>query len=293
MRDWILYTLFAATGFGLINVFAKNIMKDTPSINFTAIYSLLAFIFYTPVFIYYSTKLDLNFQKLAVIGMSVSMIGNVLAFLVFNYSVKKGNLSEVVPISRLTPVFAALIAAIVLGEKIDVALASGIFLATSGAILVLKEDSISYLNSVKEGIHKNAIKAALLSAVFWAITSVADRYATQIIPPELYNYFLYSAMTTGFLAASYHQEENTLNKLKNNLTQYKKLYVLTGLLAAASSLAIFKAFSLAPAAKVTTVQQFQVLIPVIAGVAVFDEKNLGRKLTGSIILITGIALTAI
>ncbi len=77
------------------------------------------------------------------------------------------------------------------------------------------------------------------------------------------------------------------------LVKYSIYYVFTGIIAAGSSLAIFKAFSVASAAKVTTVLQFQVLIPVIAGVLLFDEKDLTRKLIGSIILIAGIGLSAI
>lgn len=291
--EWILYTLFAATGFGVMSVIAKNIMEDTSAVQYAALYSSLGLLFYTPVFIYFMFKLSPNFQFIALGAMGLSMIGNVLAFLVYNYSVKEGQLSQVVPVTRLTPVFAAFFAAIALGEKLDLALASGILLATSGAVIVLKKDKISYIQSVEDGIKTKAVKAALLSAVIYGFTSVADRYATQIIQPEIYNYFIYIGLSTGFLATTYFQQKQPVKQLKNNFNEYRLLYTVTGLTAAASSLAIFKAFSLAPAAKVTTVQQFQVLIPVIAGVLIFKEENLRRKLSGSIILIAGIALTAI
>lgn len=291
--EWILYTLFAATGFGVMSVIAKNIMEDTSAVQYAALYSSLGLLFYTPVFIYFMFKLSPNFQFIALGAMGLSMIGNVLAFLVYNYSVKEGQLSQVVPVTRLTPIFAATFAAIALGEKLDLALASGILLATSGAVIVLKKDKISYIQSVEDGIKTKAVKAALLSAVIYGFTSVADRYATQIIQPEIYNYFIYIGLSTGFLATTYFQQKQPVKQLKNNFNEYRLLYTVTGLTAAASSLAIFKAFSLAPAAKVTTVQQFQVLIPVIAGVLIFKEENLRRKLIGSIILIAGIALTAI
>ncbi len=291
--EWIFYTLFAATGFGAMSVVAKNIMEDTSSVNYAALYSLIALVFYTPVFLYYMITTSPDFRFYALIAMGLSMIGNVLAFLVYNYSVKEGQLSQVVPVTRLTPIFAAVIAAIVLGEQLDLALASGILLATSGAVLILKEENISYLKSMEDGIRTKAVKAALASALLYGMTSVADRYATQIIQPEVYNYFIYIALTTGFLATAYFKEKEPIKELKEDFNEYRLLYILTGLTAAASSLAIFKAFSQAPAAKVTTVQQFQVLIPVIAGVLIFNEKHLGRKLIGSIILITGIALTAI
>lgn len=291
--EWLYFTLFAASGFGVISVIAKSIMEDTPAVVYTALYSLLGLLFYTPVFIYYTIQLEVSPSLLAVGALGMSMVGNVCGLIVYNYSVKNGELSQVVPITRLTPIFAALIAAVVLGEALDAVLATGIILATSGAIIVLKEEEVSYLKSVENGLHTTAIKAAVLSALIYGATSVADRYATQIIPPEIYNYFIYIGLSSGMLAVSYYNYSYPSQKLVETFKEYKLLYIVTGIIAALSSLAIFKAFSQAPAAKVTTVQQFQVLVPVIAGVLIFDEKGLRRKLMGSIILIAGIGLTAI
>lgn len=291
--EWILFTLYAATGFGVLSVIAKDIMQDTSATIYTALYSFLGLIFYLPVFLYYLLALEVNFTTLAMTAMGASMIGNVLAFIVYNYSVKEGQLSRVVPITRLTPVFAAAIAAVVLGESVDLKLALGILFATSGAIIVLKEKHISYLKSLEDGMHSKALKAALLSACIYGVTSVADRYATQIIQPEIYNFFIFTGLTTGLMTLAYHKFQDPRERLVSTFEEYTGLYILTGLIAATSTLAIFKAFSQASAAQVTTVQQFQVLVPVVAGVLMFNEGDLVRKLVGSIILITGIGLTAL
>ena len=291
--NWLYFTLIAATGFGIISVMAKDIMADTSAVIYTALYSVLGLIFYTPVFLYYAFTLEHSAPFLAVAGLGVSMVGNVLAFIIYNYSVKEGKLSQVVPITRLTPVFAAAIAAVVLGEAVSIALASGVIFATTGAIIVLKEEKVSYLRSIEDGLHTKAIKAAIISAFLYGVTSVADRYATQIIAPEIYNYFIYVGMSSGLLAAAYYRYSHPSEEILDTFNEYSIYYVFTGIIAAGSSLAIFKAFSAASAAKVTTVLQFQVLIPVIAGVLLFDEKDLTRKLIGSIILIAGIGLSAI
>ena len=268
-------------------------MQDTSAAIYTALYSFLGLLFYFPVFLYYLTCLELNFTDLAVAAMGASMLGNVLAFIVYNYSVKEGELSRIVPLTRLTPIFAAAIAALVLGEKIDLKLASGILLATTGAIIVLKEKHISYLKSVEDGLHVKALQAAVLSSVLYGATSVADRYATQVIQPEIYTISTYIALTTGMMVFIRLKFQNPRDKITSTFKEYPGFYTLTGLIAASSTLAIFKAFSQASAAQVTTVQQFQVLIPVISGVILFDEGELLRKLAGSIVLIAGIGLTAL
>ncbi|MFO7794326.1 MAG: EamA family transporter [Candidatus Nanohaloarchaea archaeon] len=291
--EWIFYTLYAATGFGVLSVIAKNIMQDTYAEIYTALYSFLGLIFYLPVFLYYFLNSGINFTALALTALGASMIGNVLAFTVYNYSVKEGQLSRVIPMTRLTPIFAAAIAALVLGENVDLQLAAGILLATSGAIIVLKEKNISYLKSVEDGLHVKALQAAVLSSVLYGATSVADRYATQIIKPEIYTIFTYLALTTGMMIFVRLKFQNPKEEIISTFREYTGLYILTGLIAATATLAIFKAFSQASAAQVTTVQQFQVLIPVVAGVLMFDEGDLLRKLAGSIILIAGIGLTAL
>ena len=291
--EWIFYTLYAATGFGVLSVIAKNIMQDTSAEIYTALYSFLGLIFYSPVFLYYFLNSGINFTALALTGLGASMIGNVLAFTVYNYSVKEGQLSRVIPMTRLTPIFAAAIAALVLGEKVDLQLAAGILLATSGALIVLKEKHISYLKSVEDGLHVKALQAAVLSSVLYGATSVADRYATQIIQPEIYNFFIFTGLTTGLMTIAYLKFQNPGEKITSTFREYPGLYTLTGLIAASSTLAIFKAFSQASVAQVTTVQQFQVLIPVVSGVILFDEGELLRKLAGSTVLIAGIGLTAL
>jgi len=291
--NWLFFTLFAATGFGAVSVIAKKIMQDTSATIYTALYSFLALIFYTPIFFYYTARLDVEPTNIALLGLGVSMIGNVAAFVVYNYSVKNGELSRVVPMTRLTPIFATGIAAVVIGETIDLTLGLGVVFATAGAVIVLKEDEASYLKSLENGLHRKAVKAAILSALLYGMTSVADRVATQIIAPEIYNYFLYIGMTSGLMAMAYYRYSNPVTELSSTFNEFRSLYVLTGVVAALSSLAIFKAFSLAPAAKVTSVQQFQVLIPVVAGLVLFDEKGFKRKIIGTLVLITGIILTAL
>lgn len=291
--EWLYFAIFSAVVWGTLSVIAKDIMEDTRSTVYTTLYSLLALIFYTPVFIYFVASSEINYTSAAVGALGFSIIGNILAFIAYNYSIEEGELSRVIPFTRLTPIFASIFGALALNETIDITLGTGIITATVGSIVLLKEDHISYLTSVEDGFHSDAIKAAVLSSIIYGATSVADRFANQIIAPEIYTFFIFLGMTTGMLFIVKDKTGDVNGSLKPSFEEYSGLYLLTGLLAAAATLSIFNAFSLAPASQVTPILQVQVLIPVVAGLVLFNEKNLVRKLVGTAILLSGVVLVAI
>lgn len=291
--EWLYLTILSALIWGVLSVIAKDIMKDTASTVYTTLYSLLALVFYTPVFLYYLYISGISYTFAAILALTVSIIANVLAFIAYNYSIDAGELSQVIPFTRLTPIFAAIFGSLILNETIDITLGAGIISATAGSIILLKEDSLSYIKSLEDGLRKDAIKAALISSILYGGASVADRYANQIINPEIYTFFIFLGMTTALLAICKYKLNTGRAVIEKSLREYPLMYAVTGLLAALASLSIFKAFSLAPASQVTPVLQVQVLIPMLAGVLLFNEKNLLRKMIGTAILITGVILVAI
>lgn len=291
--DWFYFTVFSGIAWGVLSVVAKDVMEDTAATVYTALYSLLALAFYTPYFMYFVSQNSISYSDAAVIALGFSMLANLVAFLAYNYSIEEGQLSKVIPFTRLTPLFAALFGAAILGESIDLSLGAGIIAATVGGVVLLKEDHIDYLTSVEDGLHQQAIQAAVLSALFYGAASVADRFATQIIQPEVYTFFIYLALTTALITVVFSRFEDGRVQIASSFREYRNLYIFTGFLAALATLSIFHAFSRAPASMVTPVLQVQVMIPVIAGVLFFGEEKLLRKIVGSVILIAGVALVVI
>lgn len=291
--EWFYFSVFSAVVWGVLSIIAKDIMQDTSAIIYTLLYNILGLVFYTPFFLYYLTTTTVNYTYLAAIALGFSMMADATGFIAYNYSIEEGELSRVIPFTRLTPIFASIFGFIILNETIDLTLGAGILTATIGGIVLLKEEHVNYLASVEDGLHKKAIQAAVASSIIYGAASVADRFANQIIDPEIYTFFLYIGVTAAMLTISSLRFENNSERVRSSLKEYPLLFSLTGILAAAASLSIFKAFSLAPASQVTPVLQVQVMIPVIAGVIFFGEKNLIRKLVGAAILVLGVTLVVI
>jgi len=290
---WFYTAAASAIIWGILSIVSKRLMEDSSSLVFTTLYSLLATLFYLPVFIYMMTRTPLNLNTSVLAAIIVSGVSNIVAFLVYNSSIKTGEVSKVVPFTRLSPIFTAILGFLILQEQIGIKLGAGITAATLGSYIVLREKENNILNIIERKENLKPITLAVLSAVFYSTAAIADRTATQQIAPELYTFLIYSFMTTGFIGYSLTKKPENIAKMKKRLTENTGLYTFTGLLAAAGSLLIYTAFSLAPASKVMPIINLQVLVSVIAGGLIFHEDNITKKTIGSIILITGVTLVAI
>ncbi|MFB6245378.1 MAG: EamA family transporter [Candidatus Nanohaloarchaea archaeon] len=290
---WFLATAAAATIWSAVGIAAKRLMKDSSGLAYTFLYSSIALVFYTPAFLYFLTTETIVFNPIVVGAFVLSGVANILGFLFYNYSIKLGELSTVIPFTKLNPVFTGILAALFLGETISIYNAAGIVLVTAGSYTILKEKGQKFLDPVRKFKKSDAPKIGAVSALVFSFAAIADRFATQQISPKIYTYLIYLFMTTGLTVYILAQERQLIPEIKQNFLKDKGMYALTGLGAALSSYLIFYSFSQAEASKVIPILQLQVFISVIAGVIIFDEKNIKQKTIGSTILVAGVILSAI
>ena len=293
MEAWLIATAVAALIWTFIGIAAKRLMDHSTGLAYTFLYSSLALIFYTPFFLYFLTTNTFGFTPLLFSALAVSGLANIAGYITYNYSIKLGELSTVIPFTKLNPVFTGILAAVFLGEKITYLTGLGIVLVTLGSYVILKDEEHGYLEPLRKFKASDAPKLGAASALAFSAAAIADRYATQLIPPELYTYFLYVSMTAGLTVYIASKNKEIFSEAWENFFEEKTLYTLTGLGAALSSYLIFFSFSQAEASKVIPVLQLQVFASVIAGVTLFNEKNLKEKIIGSIILVAGVILTAL
>lgn len=293
MESWILATATAAAIWSLIGIVAKRLMDHESSLIYTFLYSFLALIFYTPVFLYYLPEANIKINQLLIGAVTVSGLANILGFTAYNYSIKFGDLSTIIPFTKLNPIFTAILGFFVLGEQITLYTGTGILLVTVGSYLILEDNDRHWLAPFKRFWKARAPKVAALSALIFSFAAIADRFATQQITPEIYTFIIFTFMTTGFTTYLSRERETPFKDVKKQFKENKKLYLLTGLGAATASYLIFYSFSKAAASKVIPILQLQVLASVIAGVLIFEEDNLKQKLIGATVMIAGVTLVVI
>ena len=293
MEAWFLETAAAATIWAVISIAAKKLMENSSGLTYTYLYSLIALVFYTPAFLYFLTTETVAFTPLVLLAFAVSGLANIFAFLFYNKSIKLGELSTVIPFTKLNPVFTGILAAVFLAETITAVNGVGIILVTLGSYVILKDDEHDILDPIRRFKASDAPKLGALSALVFSIAAIADRFATQTISPKIYTYLIYLFMTAGLTMYIAAKEKQVFTEARENFLKDKLLYSLTGLGAALASYLIFFSFSKAEASKVIPVLQLQVFISVVAGITLFDEGNVKEKAVGSVILVAGVIMTAI
>lgn len=288
--NWLIAALASSIAFGLNGVIGKYLLENDSDFTYTYLYSILALLFYIPVFIYFVLQTSLNLVPMVLGAALISGTLNILAYLAFDEAMKETDISEVVPLTRTQPVFVGILGALLLSETLNATNIGGIAAVTVGTYIVLRRKSDKLVTPLIKLKNSRAHQYALISALLWSSMAIIDRFATQQISPEIYTFMIYTVMVFGLSTNMLIDEKRKVKAVKTAFKRNKLMYILSGGIAAFASLMIFTAFSLAPASKVIPVLQLQVLISVIAGILMFNEEGSLQKLIGSIILLAGVFL---
>jgi transporter family protein len=138
--EWLVFALLSAIFAALVAIFGKIGLEGIDTNTATMIRAGIMFgflvlvILFTGKFEYFQAIMS-NSKALTYIFLSG--LAGALSWLFYFIALKLGKVSQVVPIDRLSVVFAIILAFLVLGENISLKTAVGVALVSVGAILVV------------------------------------------------------------------------------------------------------------------------------------------------------------
>jgi drug/metabolite transporter (DMT)-like permease len=161
-------------------IFAKLIFAEVGPIVFVALRYTLAIPFLLVVTLQYKKKQTIddvktNWKILLVAGLSGPFISQSLQYIGLELSTA----SDALLLLNLTPIFAVIIAAPVLDEKITSEKVVGLILATLGAMLIVMNTSPEYTTFDFWRLLGNLI--VIVSALFFAINGIAGKIAVKSV----------------------------------------------------------------------------------------------------------------
>ena len=136
---WLLYALLSAIFAALVAIFGKVGLQGLDSTTATAVRAVVMALFLVGIVLMLGKG---NFvgeiagNSNAMKFIILSGVAGALSWLFYFLAIQKGTVSQVVPIDRSSVVFAIILAAVFLGEKITLQSAAGAALIVIGAILV-------------------------------------------------------------------------------------------------------------------------------------------------------------
>jgi bacterial/archaeal transporter family protein len=136
---WLLFALLSAVGAALVAIFGKIGLQGVDSHVATTIRALVMFLFLFAV-IAIEGKLSLSIHSFTnsklMFYIVLSGIAGALSWLFYFLALQYGTVAQVAGVDRLSVVFAVLLAALFLSEKIDLKTGLGVSLITIGAIII-------------------------------------------------------------------------------------------------------------------------------------------------------------
>jgi transporter family protein len=122
-----------------VAIFGKIGLEGIDSTTATAVRAVIMAVFLAGVVIYQGKIENLPLiisNNRALLFIALSGVAGALSWLFYFFALQNGKVSQVVPIDRLSVVFALVFAFLLLGEKVTVNAAIGAFLIVVGAIII-------------------------------------------------------------------------------------------------------------------------------------------------------------
>ncbi|ATZ93707.1 MULTISPECIES: EamA family transporter [Dickeya] len=139
MSSWLLYALLSALCAALVALFGKIGLQQLDANTATAIRAVIMALFLVGVVVaqgktsLFGTVLA---NHKAMVFIVLSGVAGALSWLFYFMALKSGTVAQVAPIDKLSVVFAVILAALLLGEKVSLLAGVGVALISAGALLV-------------------------------------------------------------------------------------------------------------------------------------------------------------
>lgn len=284
---WFLYTILAMLFRTSTNLLNKNLLKDIDSLTLGAVASLFTTLVYGPIFLFSIARTPLAAVSSRVTGaILASGFFNSIGLYLLLRALKRGDVSVVIPLRNLGPVFTLVWGILLLGETISPLLIPATLLIVAGATLLHIDKGL------KLNLSDEASLFALGAAFFFSLAIIADKYVTGFMQPIRYVFFIF-LLRFVFLSLfmqiehSFQQTKELASDLINN---YWRPLFFIAFFSASGAFLLFTSLSLAKVTLVAPALRIEVLFSALAGGYFFKEKNMKLKLTGATMLVIGLIL---
>ncbi len=279
-----LLVMASAVSHALWNLLAKDASDKEAFMLLINILSLLVSI---PFFVLILPSVSFPVQAAPFLLMSG--FAEVVYFVALGKAYELGDLSVVYPLARASPMFIAIVAILVLDEKITPVGFIGILLIVVGVyVLHLKSLGLDEVLEPLRSIRSRASQYALLAALGTTVYSISDKLGVTGTYPLLYSFWL-GFVVTGMLTPVVLARKGWASVV-NEFNRSKKKTFVSGVLMRSGYVMVLMAMSLAQVSYILAIRQVSVVIGAVLGILVLKEEYGMIRLTGSVIIFLGVFL---
>jgi drug/metabolite transporter (DMT)-like permease len=284
---WLSYALFSALFLGVRRIYEKRLSADFG--NFSLSFVTLAFSlpFTLALFFLFPIPHDITalpwrfWWPLLIIWLVLYPVQNYFLY----RSLREGELSEVVPISALLPVFNIATSFFIIGERPTLYGLAGILVTVIATYLLLTDVAGS------RGYNYNRpVLFMVITVLCTAIGSTLDKVAVEVSTPVFYSFVNILGASLVFLVLSFFYGEH---KDLKRIGKYPLTFVVLGIVLTLGFTAAMFAFSLGPTSYVLALRSGGFLLAAFWGIAMLGESLSRRKVLSIALFVLGTIALAI
>lgn len=279
---WVFYAIGSAVFAGLTSILAKCGIRKTDATVATAIRTIVVLLFaWLMVFVVGSQGQLTDVGGKTLCFLILSGLSTGASWLCYFKALQIGDVNKVVPIDKSSTVLTILLAALLLGEGINVPKGVGVALIAVGTLLMIEKKQATNAEGVKRGW----LWYALGSAVFASLTSILGKVGISGVESNLG-----TAIRTGVVLVMSWVMVLVTGKQKEVVGIPKReleFICLSGLATGASWLCYYKALQDGLASVVVPIDKLSILVSIGFSYVVFHEKLSPKAMVGLLVIVAG------
>ena len=283
--NWFFLALGTASCEATKDLLSKKVLATQPAVVVTFWLCLLTASAMLPLLVWQGIP-PLNTTYWLALGSSTCL--NTIAFLLYNRALKVTDLSLVVPLVTLSPLFMFVTSPLIVGEFGQWSDLGGSMLLVLGSyILNWEQRSAGYWVPLRSIWDNPGPRQMLTVAFIWSFTANIDKVGIQNSSILFWILSLYSTIALCLLGLIRWQGHANPMPLHPRLI---KLVGCMGLFHALGILLQMQALKLTLVVRVISVKRLSALIGVLLGTLFLRERGLRHRLVGAGLMVAGVAL---
>lgn len=289
---WLVLSILTAFFESLKDVFSKQSLKALDEYVVVLFSQAFSVLFLLPaLWLTGIPSIGPDFWKALLIGGTL----NVVSFTLYVKAIKLTDLSLVVPLVTLTPLFLLVTSPLIVHEWPTLADGVGVVLLVVGSYILnlqgnaRSHGSMDYWAPFCAMLTNPGSRLMLLVALLWSVTSAFDKVGVQNSSPFFWCVSLFSFIASGILPIVLLRSRLSVQTFQKILPQTGNLSRI-GLAFAIAVGCQMLAVSLVPVTQVIAVKRMSALMSVLWGHYLFGETGLRERLLGASIMVGGVVI---
>ncbi|UCD36376.1 MAG: EamA family transporter [Nitrospiraceae bacterium] len=284
---WILYSLLTALFLATSDALTKRALfsRDAYFIAWARLVFALPVLAVSLLFVDIP-QLDRTFWGASACALPLE----IAALILYTKALKASPISLTMPFLSLTPVFLIAMSYVILGERVSLMGAAGIFLVAVGSYtLNIHTMRQSILEPFRAIIRERGVLYMIIVAFIYSFTSSLGKMAIEHSSPVFFGSSYFIVLTALFTPIAAGRSSGRMTVTKKDIVPLAAIGTTFALMIIFHMLAM----SMANVAYMISIKRTSLLFSILYGHILFSEQNIGEKAAGGIIMLAGFVLIVV